>query len=112
MLGDTALPSNLTWLQTLLNETTRNVDMLKNILDAFPEAPFIVLDGLDKAVIGCRFINEQSHLEYSFEKIIEILCSRDGMTYEEAVEFYYFNIEGLGGMKNMPIFYHEDDELE
>ena len=86
--------------------------MLKNILNAFPETPFIILDGLDDAVIGCRFVNEQAHLEYSFEKIIEILCRRDGMSYEEAVEFYYFNIEGLGGMKNMPIYYFEPDELE
>ncbi len=42
----------------------------------------------DQAII------DQDRIIYSFTKIIEILME-DGMNWEDAVEFYYFNIEPL-----------------
>lgn len=83
--------------------------MLEKILKAFPDTPFITIDGFDNAVIGVRFIEDGSHLEYDFEGIISELLKRDGMTRDEAVDYFYFNIESLAGMTNGPLFIFDED---
>lgn len=50
----------------------------------------IVMDGLDKAIIGCT-ASPDKHLIYDYEKICEVLMERDGMDYEEAMEFTDYN---------------------
>jgi len=47
--------------------------------------------------------NGDSNVVYDVEKIIDILMKRDGMNYEDAREYVYFNIIGVGG-DNLPIF--------
>lgn len=59
----------------------------------------IVLNGLDNALIG---ISERGLAVYEKNLIIDILMTRDSMSYEDAVEFYDYNIAGLGG-ENMPV---------
>ena len=65
----------------------------------------ILLDGLEDAIIG---ITEEfgigRRVLYSKEKIITILCERDGMTEEESEEFYDFNILGLYAGEQNAIF--------
>jgi len=65
----------------------------------------ILLDGLEDAIIG---ITEEfgigRRVLYSKEKIITILCERDGMTKEESEEFYDFNILGLYAGEQNAIF--------
>ena len=52
-------------------------------------------DGYDDAVIGvCSGCGQPDRLVYDREKIIEILMARDGMDYEEAEEYFGFNILG------------------
>lgn len=56
-------------------------------------------DGLSEAILGKMTMarwedNPYTVLVYSVEKIINILMTRDGMSHEEAVEFFEFNIEG------------------
>ena len=41
---------------------------------------------------------------YDRDKCIEILVQRDGMTYEEAVEFFEFNVAGSWVGENTPIY--------
>jgi hypothetical protein len=67
-------------------------NILEEIVDINPKA--ITLEGLDKAIIGTslRVDDELPRLAYSVEKIIEILMNRDGMTRDEAHEFFDFNI--------------------
>lgn len=61
------------------------------IAEINPEALFC--DGFDEAIIG---IAERPNLgpvvAYSVEKIIDIMMTKDGMTYEEALEYYDYNI--------------------
>jgi hypothetical protein len=74
-----------------LNDTTP--DQVRDALAEWnPDA--LTFDGFDEALIGVvnRFGQPPLAL-YSFEKIIEILL-RDGGTYEEAVEYYEFNMIG------------------
>ena len=52
----------------------------------------LMATGLDEAVIGVDRYSER--VIYSVKKIITILMTRDGMTEEEALEHYDYNIEG------------------
>jgi len=56
------------------------------------------IDGHDDAIVAqaCIWINQSKEhvLVYSGEKIVEGLMQRDGMSWEEAIEYIEFNIEG------------------
>ena len=62
---------------------------IKDILEWYPENQFVRADGLDDAIIGVDEISLR--LIYSQRKVKEILM-RDGMSDEEAHEFYEYNI--------------------
>lgn len=63
--------------------------ILESIMDSYPEEMFLKWDNLDSAVIG---VEESSmRLIYSKQLIYEELMLQ-GMEYEEAIEFYDFNI--------------------
>jgi hypothetical protein len=65
----------------------------------------IILDGLDEAIIGIvEEFGNGPRILYSKEKIIDILVERDGMTSEEAIEYYDFNILGLYAGEQNPVF--------
>ena len=71
--------------------------------DINPEA--IIYDGYDDAIIGMASrINLGPVVAYDVDKILEILVERDGMTYEEAMEFFDFNIMGGWLGEFTPIF--------
>jgi hypothetical protein len=59
-------------------------------------------DGFDEAIIGMSLNNLS--LIYDHEKIITILMVRDGMTREEAYEFFDFNILGAYVGDRTPIY--------
>tara|TARA_S200002703_G_scaffold154462_1_gene157292 strand:+ start:216 stop:494 length:279 start_codon:yes stop_codon:yes gene_type:complete len=65
-------------------------------------------DGYDEAIMGyagrCG-MNEV--LLYSTNKIIQILMERDGMTDEEAIEFFEFNIKGAYMGEGTPLYYDD-----
>ena len=63
----------------------------------------IMADGFDEAVLGVARQFNQRHVAYSVEKGIEILM-RDGMTEEEAIEYYEFNIVGAWVGQYTPVF--------
>lgn len=55
----------------------------------------ILFDGLDEAFVGfSRRPNAPLLAVYSYERIVAIRAFRDGMTYEEAVEFTDYNTCG------------------
>jgi len=65
----------------------------------------VILDGLDEAIIGVtEEFGNNSRILYSKDKILNILCERDGMDIEEAIEFYDYNILGLYAGEQNPIF--------
>ena len=62
-------------------------------------------DGFDEAIIGVgRKKCSPDSLVYDYEKCVDILIKRDGMTYEEAVEFMEFNVVDAYVGKTTPIF--------
>ena len=71
--------------------------------EANPEALFA--DGFDESIIG---IDTKGRVTYSISKIIRTLINRDGMTEEEAREFFDFNIDGAHVGEYTPIYIYEE----
>jgi len=68
----------------------------------------------DAAIAGIATVwqtNERvGTIIYDGLKLIDILLEEDGMTYEEAVEYITYNIEGAYVGKSTPIIMWEYDE--
>lgn len=55
----------------------------------------LTADGFDYALIGvCERAGQSTIAVYDIDKCINILIERDGMTEEEAEEYFYFNVVG------------------
>ena len=79
--------------------------------DFEPEETPLTADGCDDAVIG---IDVQSYrMVYSQEKCISILMERDGMPYDEAVEWFEYNTlrASLYVEEMAPIYVYTGGEL-
>ena len=69
-------------------------------------------DGFDEAIIGyAERINLGPVAAYDVNKIIETLMTRDGMSHEEALEFYHYNIVGAWMGEYTPIFITKLEEI-
>ena len=67
-------------------------------------------DGLEDALIGTGWQFIQALMVYSVKKVLEILMARDGMSHEEAREFYEFNIVGAYVGPGTPVFVEDEDK--
>jgi len=71
----------------------------------------IKIDGFDAAIVGVASrIGSADFLVYSREKCIEILMSDDEMNYDEAAEFFDFNVAGAYVGEATPAFMEEYEE--
>tara|TARA_R110002020_G_scaffold212984_2_gene419688 strand:+ start:975 stop:1181 length:207 start_codon:yes stop_codon:yes gene_type:complete len=65
----------------------------------------LYVDGHEDALVGTGYMfGRQEVAVYSSKKIKEKLMKRDGMTQEEAEEFFDFNILGSYNGPGMPLF--------
>jgi hypothetical protein len=60
-------------------------------------------DGFEDALIGLGWQCHQRVAVYDMDRCIEILVGQ-GMSYEEAVEFFHFNVVGTYAGPATPIF--------
>lgn len=67
----------------------------------------LIADGFDEAIIGQT---TKGLVVYNIATIIELLMERDGMTEEEALEFFDFNIDGSYMGEQTPIFIFLDED--
>jgi len=67
----------------------------------------LLADGFEKAFMGVAIPNPNSEevAIYDYYKCIDILMKRDGMTDEEAVDYFYYNVVGAYVGAFTPIFY-------
>lgn len=78
------------------------------LTDENPDALFA--DGFDDAILGyTQRMNQPPLVAYSVDKIIEILMERDEMTYEEALEYFDFNIGGGWVGEGTPIWIRKEN---
>ena len=59
------------------------------------DSEMLTADGFDDAIIGVseRF-GRSPVIAYDKDKCIQVLMDRDGMDYEDAIEFFNFNLIG------------------
>ena len=75
-----------------------------------PEA--LTADGLDDAILGIAHRAGAAPLvAYSTSQCLQILMDRDGMSYDEASEFFEFNIVGAFVGPGTPVFVQQRDEI-
>tara|TARA_R110000796_G_scaffold22846_8_gene65824 strand:- start:6144 stop:6389 length:246 start_codon:yes stop_codon:yes gene_type:complete len=63
-------------------------------------------DGFDEAIMGVvqRF-GQETVILYDTDKLIDILVQRDEMPYDDAVEFFEYNILGSWVGEETPAFF-------
>jgi hypothetical protein len=80
--------------------------MLEQIIDYYYETDFLKADGFDAAVIG---IDEGTmRLIYSVSKCIDILVKDQEMDYEDALEYFSYNVSGAYVGEKTPIWCNDD----
>tara|TARA_R100001594_G_scaffold138882_1_gene182804 strand:- start:149 stop:403 length:255 start_codon:yes stop_codon:yes gene_type:complete len=73
------------------------------------EIEMLTADGLENALLGQMAVDRWTDqpyevLVYSVEKILNVLMERDGMTSEEAQEYFDYNIEGAYVGPGTPVY--------
>lgn len=66
----------------------------------------LLADGFDGAVLGYGRQFNKDLVVYDYERCVEILMERDGMTEEEADEYMEFNVIGAYMGEFTPVFLH------
>lgn len=86
-----------------MNNIKLSIDEIKDFIsDANEDA--LVLDNLDDAIIGVAHRNNMNTvIAYDKNKIIEMYV-KDGMSDEEAEEFFWYNTHGSWMGDGTPIF--------
>jgi hypothetical protein len=64
----------------------------------------LVADGFDDAIIGMARQFNQVLVVYDEDKCLSILMKRDGMTEEEAIDFFEFNVVGAYVGEGTPVY--------
>jgi len=63
-------------------------------------------DGFEKAFVGLATQFNRIVAVYDYNKCIALLRVRDGMTHDDAVEFFQVNVEGAWVGEYTPVFLH------
>ena len=85
------------------NRAKRLTELKETIEGINPEAMFA--DGHDNALMG---YSSDGKAIYSADQIVQTLVERDGMTPDEAIEFFDFNIAGAFVGVYTPIYMYEE----
>jgi len=78
--------------------------ILEQIIKHYPDIEFLSADGFEDAIIGIS----GEKLVYSINKCIDILMTKDKMSTEEAIEYFYFNVEGAYVGEKTPIWVNDE----
>jgi hypothetical protein len=72
----------------------------EDIEDIYSDEDILFADGFDEAIIGVVFVHNEKTSEkntrvvYDTEECLGILMENDKMSYEEASEYFDFNVAG------------------
>jgi len=65
----------------------------------------LMADGFDEAILGIsQRVGMEDVVAYDRDKCISVLMDRDGMSSEDAVEYFEFNVAGAYMGENTPVF--------
>jgi hypothetical protein len=75
------------------------------LVDAYPDEEFLLADGFEAAFVGVVYGKLREPVAcYNREHCIAVLVSRDGMTEDDAEEFFAFNVEDAWAGDRTPVF--------
>ena len=83
-----------------------NEDFLNKLKDQFPqieEEGLLLADGLEEAFMGLGWQFSKLVAVYDIEKVL-MKFERDGMTAEQAIEYFEYNVQGAYVGEETPIF--------
>ena len=89
--------------QLMAKKKKRLEELKETIAEHNPEALFA--DGHDHAIMG---YSSDGRVIYSVDQIVGGLVERDGMTKDEAIEFFDFNIAGAYVGEYTPIYMYKE----
>lgn len=70
----------------------------------------LLADGFEDALLGVGRQFDQELSVYDYNKCVEILRERDGMTYDEAFEYMEYNVVGAWVGRGTPVFVELGDD--
>ena len=83
--------------------------MIEQIIDSYQDTELLTADGFNKAIIGVsEDFNQPIRLIYSVSKCLDILMV--DMEYDEAIEYFNFNVCGAYVGEKTPIWCWDDFE--
>ena len=87
-------------------------EYINNYLEEnYPDQEILLADGFEQAFMGvAESFGSAPKACYDSNKCIDILVERDGMTTEEAVEYFEFNVTGAYVGEFTPAFISLFDE--
>jgi hypothetical protein len=69
----------------------------------------MIANGFEEAIIGLDTSGEVFRIVYDIDTIIQILMDRDGMTEEDALEHFSYNIQGSYVGEGTPLYVYGGD---
>ena len=76
---------------------------IEKVSEINPEA--LLADGFNDAILGmCLQFAQEPVVAYDYEKCINVLIKRDGMSREEAIEYMDYNVIGAYMGIYSPVF--------
>ena len=61
-------------------------------------------DGFDDAIIGMECSGDVPRVVYNIQLMVHVLCERDGMTEDDAIDFINYNVVGAYVGEGTPIY--------
>ena len=94
----------------------KHTEFIDTFADRHEDEKILRADGLDEACIGWTDSwngdERNIRLVYNAGQVIKIFQKRDGMSYEDAVEFYDYNVAGAYVGKGTPVFINGIEDTE
>jgi len=75
--------------------------ILESLIEIYPDEELLIADGFDEAIMGIE--KDTMRVIYSVTKCLEIIEAQ-GMPEQEALEHFYFNVQGSYVGEKTPIF--------
>lgn len=86
--------------------------MRDKIQERYADTPLLFADGFDDAIIGVTVqYTKQPSVAYNYHRCVEILIERDGMDYEEAVEYMDYNVTSAWVGEHTPSFVDNMEDI-
>ena len=80
---------------------SRNMEIIEGALTA---------DGFEKALLGFGYQFNTPVAVYSKDRCLHVLMERDGMSREDAIEYFDFNVAGAWVGASTPVFLQSEAE--